>query len=119
MAGAVGFLVDSGVLYLGTVAGLGHFVGRALSFLCAVWVTWRINRRFTFAAERKQSAWAEWWSYLTAMSAGGIVNYAAYGVAVLYLPPSAASLLVAVAIGSVSGMIVNYTTARLWVFSPR
>jgi putative flippase GtrA len=120
LAGVAGFLVDAGTLYLASFAGLGYFAGRAISFLCAVWVTWRINRRYTFAAaDCKQTAWSEWWSYLTAMSAGGTLNYAAYSVAILCLPASGTRPLAAVAIGSLAGMVLNYATAKIWVFRSR
>ena len=120
VAGTVGFLVDACILYLAHFAGLGYFAGRAVSFLCAVWATWRINRRYTFDSDRRrQSAWSEWWNYLAAMSAGGAVNYAAYSAAILCLPATGIRPLAAVAIGSVAGMVVNYATAKLWVFSSR
>jgi putative flippase GtrA len=119
IAGVAGFLVDTGILYLALWAGCGYFAGRALSFLCAVWVTWRINRRYTFAVDRSESVWVEWWKYLVAMSAGGTVNYAAYSAAVLGLRGGTFLPILSVAIGSIAGMAVNYLTARLWVFRPR
>ena len=38
-AGGIGFVADTAVLYLMLWLGLGYFAGRAVSFLCAVWVT--------------------------------------------------------------------------------
>jgi putative flippase GtrA len=119
LAGTVGFLVDAGVLYLAVFVGLGFFAGRAISFLCAVWATWQINRRYAFATDWSTSAWSEWWRYLVGMSAGGAVNYVAYSAAVLCLPESVFRPASAVAIGSLGGMFVNYATARFWVFSSR
>ncbi|BCF95373.1 GtrA family protein [Paraburkholderia largidicola] len=120
VSGIAGFITDAGILYAASAAGLGYFAGRAISFLCAVWVTWQINRRYTFAADRRQSAWSEWLNYLAAMSAGGAVNYAAYTAAIVTLQLSpAVRPLAAVAMGSLAGMIVNYATAKLWVFSSR
>ncbi|CAB3776793.1 GtrA family protein [Pararobbsia alpina] len=119
IAGVAGFLIDAGVLYLALWIGCGFFAGRAVSFLCAVWVTWRINRRYAFAADRSESVWSEWWKYLAAMSAGGTVNYVAYGAIVFSLQGRAYLPIVSVAIGSVAGMVVNYMTARLWVFRSR
>lgn len=115
-AGGVGFLVDTGVLYLMLWLGLGYFAGRAISFLCAVWATWQLNRRYTFAASRAQSVWAEWTRYLAAMSMGGCVNYAAYSGVVSMLRPAPWLPVLAVASGSIAGLVVNFVTAKWWVF---
>lgn len=115
-AGGIGFLVDTAVLYLMLGLNLGYFVGRAISFLCAVWATWQLNRRFTFASSRNQSAWAEWLRYLAAMSVGGCVNYAAYSGLVSMLRPAPWLPLLAVAAGSIAGLLVNFATAKWWVF---
>ncbi|GLU31755.1 GtrA family protein [Trinickia caryophylli] len=120
IAGGAGFVVDAGVLYICLWAGLGYFSGRLVSFLCAVFCTWQINRRFTFvAAGRRSSIWAEWWRYLAAMSAGGAVNYATYSAAVLALAGMRLLPLVSVALGSVAGLAVNFAGAKLWVFKSR
>ncbi|CAG9264721.1 GtrA family protein [Paraburkholderia unamae] len=119
VAGTVGFLVDAGVLWLALRLGSGYFVGRAASFLAAVWVTWQINRRFTFATHRSGSVWHEWWRYLAAMSAGGCVNYAAYCAVVLLLPRAGFVPFLGVAAGSVAGLGVNFASARWWVFRHR
>jgi putative flippase GtrA len=119
ISGTVGFLVDACGLYLALAIGLGYFAGRAVSFLCAVWVTWKINRRYTFVSDRSGTAWAEWWRYLAAMLVGGVVNYAAYCTAVLTLRDHTFLPIISVAIGAIAGMSVNFVTAKLWVFKQR
>lgn len=119
IAGVVGFVVDAGILYLALAMGLGYFAGRAVSFLCAVWATWQINRHYTFTPSHSESAWVEWWRYLAAMSVGGVVNYGAYSVTVLTLKGLPFLPIVAVAIGSLAGMAVNFASAKLWVFKHR
>ena len=119
IAGVVGFVVDAGILYLGLAVGLGYFAGRAVSFLCAVWATWQINRRYTFSSNPSESAWVEWWRYLVAMSVGGVVNYCAYSATVLTLKGLPFLPIVAVAVGSLAGMVVNFATAKMWVFKQR
>ena len=119
VVGVLGLLVDVAVLYLGLWLGLGYYAGRVLSFLCAVWVTWRCNRRYTFARDHgagAHSAWREWWHYLTAMAVGGGVNFAAYSGALLVLPPSPWLGAAAVAVGSLAGMSVNFISAKFFVF---
>ena len=119
VAGVIGFVVDAGVLYGMLALGAGYFVGRCFSFVAAVWATWQINRRFTFAVDRNKSSWKEWWQYLFAMIGGGAVNYAAYAAAVVLLPKSGLLPIYAVALGSIAGMTINFLSAKLWVFKKR
>ncbi|AQH00334.1 polysaccharide synthesis protein GtrA [Burkholderia sp. KK1] len=116
VAGAIGFLVDAGVLYAALALDAGPHVGRVVSFLSAAFVTWRINRRLTFTADTGRSAWREWIEYLLAMSAGGAVNYLAYAIALRLLHDGAYRPGAAVAIGSLAGMCVNFTAAKFWAF---
>lgn len=116
IAGAIGFLVDAGVLYAALAIGLGPYVGRAVSFLCAAFATWQINRRMTFASSRNESLWSEWVRYLAAMSVGGACNYGTYVAALMLLPKVTVAPLVALAAGSIVGMFVNFAIAKWWVF---
>ena len=116
VAGVAGLIVDVGVLYVALALGSGYYAGRALSFLAAVYATWRINRRYTFTATA--SPWREWWRYLAAMLGGGAVNYAVYALLVANVPPHPLLPFAAVACGSLAGMVVNFTSARLLVFRP-
>ena len=123
-AGAVGFIIDAGLLYLALWLGCGYFVGRAISFLCAVWGTWQINRHLTFRERRNasRSAWNEWWQYLGAMTIGGVVNYAVYSAVIVALPKGwwdAWTPLLAVGVGAAVGMTINFVSAKLWVFRGR
>jgi len=116
IAGAIGFLVDAGVLYVALAIGLGAYAGRVVSFLCAAFTTWQINRRLTFEVKRTGSLWREWLRYLAAMSVGGGCNYGSYVVALLFLPKVTIAPLIAVGAGSIAGMFVNFAFAKLWVF---
>lgn len=116
VAGVIGFLVDAGVLYLALKLGIGPYIGRVISFLCAVFATWQINRRYTFRRAVSRSAWKEWNEYLAAMVLGGACNYGVYVAVVKLAPASAFTPLLGVAAGSIAGMVVNFTTAKIWVF---
>lgn len=116
IVGAIGFVVDVGVLYLNLHLGMGYFIGRAISFLCAVWVTWKINRQFTFISSGEISGFKEMLRYLVAMLFGGLINYLAYMLVVMQARNLPFLPFFAVATGSVAGMMVNYFTAKSWVF---
>jgi putative flippase GtrA len=119
-AGVAGLAVDVAVLYLALGLGLGFYAGRVVSFLCAVFATWQINRRYTFTGAGVDAAavslWREWWLYLAAMMGGGLVNYAAYSAAIAFGPRVALWPMAAVAIGSLGGMAVNFASAKFFVF---
>lgn len=119
LAGAVGFVVDVGVLYAMLALGLGYYLGRAVSFLAAAFSTWQLNRRYTFVVHPGRHWFAEWIRYLVAMLAGGMVNYACYVGMVYALPKTGWLPAAAVATGSVAGLTVNFLGARLWVFRKR
>lgn len=118
IAGALGFVVDVGVLYLALHIGFGYFAGRAISFLCAVLGTWQINRQFTFTTRPEVPVFNEALRYLAAMSLGGMINYAAYTATVLMVRDIPLLPLFAVAIGTLAGLLVNFFSAKLWVFKP-
>jgi len=112
--GALGLLADVAVLYGALALGAGPYAGRALSFVAAVLVTWRLNRRYTFAPTG--SPWTEWWRYLGAMSGGALLNLAAYTLALWLLPAAPWVPAAAVALGSLAGMALNFVSAKFLVF---
>lgn len=116
VAGIAGLVVDMAVLYAAMAVGLGPFAGRAISFLCAVWATFTLNRRFTFRPDASADIWAEWWRYLGAMLLGGVVNYGVYTAVMLLLPRTPVLPFLAVAAGSIGGMGVNFVSAKFFVF---
>jgi putative flippase GtrA len=118
VAGTIGFVIDAGVL-LALVGGLGMdpYVARVLSFLAAATATWWINRRYTFES-RVEATRSEWTKYVTLMLAGAAVNYGAYAVCIAFWGLARAHLWLAVAIGSVAGLAVNYLTSSRLVFRP-
>jgi len=116
VAGTVGFVIDAGVLQA-LVGGLGMdpYVARVFSFLAAATTTWWINRRYTFET-RAEVTRSEWMKYVTLMLGGAAVNYGAYAVCIAFWGFARAHLWLAVAIGSVAGLGVNYLTSSRLVF---
>ena len=114
MAGVAGFAVDAGVLQATLALGMSFYLGRAISFIAAATATWLINRRLTFAhAGQRPASFQEWWRYVGAMMMGGAVNYL---VSVLMfqgvLKSDPRSAIIAVAVGSIAAMAVNFIAAR-------
>jgi putative flippase GtrA len=119
LVGVAGLIVDIAVLYACLWIGLDYYSGRVCSFLAAVWATWELNRRYTFASSAGGTHGTprpQWWRYLLAMLGGGMVNYLAYSVVVSLLPGLPFLPAVAVAAGSLAGMLVNFSSAKFLVF---
>ena len=116
LVGTGGFIVDAGTLslYLWVVPE-GFLTGRLLSFFIAVTFTWYLNRRFTFAAPEPPSfrAWAR---FVAVNLIGGGVNVAVYSVLVSQSDQFRALPVLAVAMGSVAGLLVNFMGASRIVF---
>lgn len=118
-AGIVGFLTDAGLLYLLIQLEIGLYLGRLVSFLCAIFVTWQMNRRFTFFNAQPGSLWPEWWRYLSAMTFGGLINFIAYAATLHIVPDTRWKPLLGVAVGSSIAMFVNFAVSKWWVFNQK
>lgn len=116
LAGAVGFAVDVGVLYLMLALGTGYYLGRAFSFMTAATTTWQINRRYTFSPHAEDHWFEEWMHYFLAMLLGGAVNYGCYAAVVFVTPKTVWLPVAAVAAGALPGLVVNFLGAKFWVF---
>lgn len=117
--GVAGFIVDALVLYL-LKDFLGLYIARLISFLAAVFATWLLNRKLTFRSMSSSlNKKREFLNYLFFMLFGGVVNYIAYSIAVYNSSWIAQYPVVAVAIGSLCGLAVNFTTSSLFVFKNR
>lgn len=114
LAGATGFAVDSGVLFLlMSAAGLGPFSARAFAIAAAMTCTWLINRRQTFGKSRHSTV-GEGIRYGGVGLATSLVNYALYSLMLLVLPgfPPLAALVIA----SLLAMALSYMGYSRLVF---
>lgn len=119
LIGALGMPVDWGVLQLMVHWGTGPYLGRLISWLCAATFTWAGNRYLTFAATRSRGLIAtarEWGRFLAANAVGGLVNIGLYSVLVRFAPPPLNDLTVALVLGVLLGLLLNFTLSRKLVF---
>ena len=118
LVGVIGFLVDALVLYVSLYRlGVGLYGGRLLSYMAAATTTWALNRRYTFPDGRTPSLAREYGRFLAANSLGGAVNYVTYAAMVNIMPMTKISPFLAVAMGSVAGLAVNFSLSRRFVFT--
>lgn len=115
--GVLGFLVDAGVLMAGrSLLGLDLYSSRALSYVAAVTSTWALNRAFTFKEYASSSKLVEWARFFAANTVGGAVNLGVYAALVNFVPLVREFPVLGVAAGSLSGLGVNFTLSRIYVF---
>lgn len=115
--GCIGFLVDTLVLYVAIFLGSGLYLGRVVSYLAAVTVTWALNRRFTFPQHSGGKPLSEWAKFSVSQLSGATINLGAYAALVHTSRYCAQHPVVAVGVGSVAGMMINFAVARRYVFS--
>jgi putative flippase GtrA len=113
--GALTFFVDAGVLSAVLALLPGRFyLGRVISYLAAASAGWWLNRRFTFEAAGRR--WRQWLRYLIANLSGGAANYAVYAGLITIVPVCRAYPIMAVAAGSLAGLVLNFAASQRFVF---
>lgn len=120
VVGALGVLVNLGVLSALQALGQSDAVSLAAGIAVSVVTNFLLNRRFTFSYARAGSFWAQFAGFLATSALGAAVNY---GVA-LYLTkhllePSRYSLQLAALVGIACGMLFNFVGNRYVVFRKR
>ncbi|MFP1732886.1 GtrA family protein [Lonsdalea quercina] len=119
VVGALGFLIDSGVLYL-LKSSIGLYASRVISFICAVIFTWLLNRSFTFREKKKERKLSsEFINYFALMLIGGCFNIGVYYTMIQQSAFVQNMPVIGIAIGSIVGMIVNFITSRVMFYSKK
>ncbi len=118
LVGAIGFLVDGGVLtFLSQSLGVNIYLARLVSFGLATIVTWYLNRRYSFrSANQGLHRRVEYLRYLTVQIGGALLNLCVFSVAVYLYRWMEAYPIVPLALGAVVGLIFNFTLSSMWVF---
>lgn len=115
--GTLGFVTDFAVLYaVVKCLGVGPLAGRIISFLVAATVTWKVNRHFTFGSQGRGSA-REWLQYIVFTGFGGCINVGIYQLWIACTDHSTLNLFLAVAAGSGTALLFNFTISKRAVFA--
>jgi putative flippase GtrA len=120
LVGVFGFIIDAGLLLLLTMAlGVNVYFARVFSFLGAALSTWLVNRKFTFSRQKvaDMSDHIEYLRYLAVMTCGGAINFVTFVLAIHVVPAWKLYPIVPLAIGSLIGLMFNYSAARHFVFA--
>lgn len=120
LAGAVGFVVDVGVLLGLENLGVNLLLARLVSFLFAATTTWLMNRKFTFHHAVRlsdKSLRREYGQYMAAMSFGGLINYGVFAFLVVSVALIRSHPTLGVLAGTLAGVSFNFMVSKHWIFS--
>ena len=117
LVGSIGFIVDTIILYTCIYfLFMNLYWGRLVSYTIAASSTWYMNRRYTFSDNRNTRAHKEWMLFVAVNALGGLVNYGTYAVLVSSILVFREYPVLAVGVGSVAGLIFNFTLSKKLVF---
>jgi putative flippase GtrA len=115
--GGFGFIVDTFIFFLTIeLFDASVYPSRLCSALFAACFTWYGNRLITFSMQKTDDIWREWLNYIYAMIPGTVINYLVFCLIVYSIGDDAVTLLLAISLGVVSGLIINFNLAKLLVF---
>jgi putative flippase GtrA len=115
--GALGFVVDSVMLYVGIDAlGLGRVAAGLFSFPFAVTATWIGNRFFTFRDARPMPAARQFTKFALVCAIGLVFNRGTYSILVSTVPYVYAYPLIGLLAGTGAGMFFNFFASKKHVF---
>jgi putative flippase GtrA len=111
--GAAGFATDAAVLVLVIERLNGNPIeARMISAPVAIFLTFALNRSWSFADLKQHSIARSFASYISVQGFGFLLNLLLYSLVIAIVPSPVAAL----AISSVSVMTLNYLGARFWAF---
>lgn len=113
--GLVGFAVDAVLLKIGLMMGLGPAWARLISLVCAMQVTFAINRCLVFRC-RDTPIVRQWLTYMGSNGFGNFCNYWIFVTLSSLHGQWAASPFVAMPASAFCAYLINYAGARLVVF---
>jgi putative flippase GtrA len=121
IVGGFGFLVNEAALWLAlNLLHLNKYGAGLFSFFCAVTFTWWGNRLLTFrdaAAHGARAMLEEWAKFVAANAFGFAVNYGVYAACLAFAPSPLNSPYVALGLGTIAGLVFNFTLSQKLVFA--
>ncbi len=117
IVGAIGFLVDAGILtILHSVFEFSLLHARLCSFAAAVTVTWYLNRQHTFFDRKDTRVVHEWGRYAVVNSIGALLNLGIFLWLVYRFTALASWPIIPLAIAASIALVFNFFASRHLVF---
>jgi dolichol-phosphate mannosyltransferase len=119
LVGSTGVVIDLAIyLAVQTIFSIDHKTARAYSFVGAASWNWALNRVITFTHRQKMAKRIQLPAFLMTSSIGFAVNWGSYVTMTGYVPFFDENRILALLIGVLLGMGLNFMAARLFVFRP-
>ena len=116
--GGIGFLIEAVILTaLTQFAAWSPWLARVPSFIAAVLATWALNRRHTFPERGLPRRSLEAFYYMAIQTAGVTINLAIYSGCLVLLPQLTRFPVIALAAGSIGGLVSNYLLSSRLLYS--
>lgn len=118
--GCIGFAVDAISFLCFDYFLRDPYIARLFSYVCAATATWSLNRVFTFKLQFGDFSIThlvqEWAKFLVSQTAGFAVNYGTFSLLVYHFEFFLRYEVVAIGIGSIAGLFLNFFVAKFIVF---
>lgn len=117
IVGAIGFLVDAGILtIMHSVFEFSLLHARLCSFAAAVTVTWYLNRQHTFFDRKDTRVVHEWGRYAVVNSIGALLNLGIFLWLVYRFTALASWPIIPLAIAASIALVFNFFASRHLAF---
>jgi putative flippase GtrA len=116
IVGAIGFLVDCGIMLALMRQGDNAFQSRVVSFSAAVTVTWGLNRAWTFAAAKRADKKREYVGYFITQTIGAGINLGVFFGFLSLFPTQRNDPVLALVIGAIPALAFNFAASKYLVF---
>ena len=116
--GTAGFVVNEAALwFVHHLTSLDYYTSQIPAFFVAVTFTWWGNRMLTFREQAaRTSLIREWAKFVAANGLGALANYALYVSLLRFAPPPTNNPYLALAAGTLFGLVFNFTMSKRFVF---
>ena len=120
LIGTAGFLVNECVLFVALHLGLNKYQAWFPAFAVAVTFTWWGNRSLTFRGRAAtRNIFLEWLTFVLTNGLGALANFGTYYLLVKYAPSPIGDPLLANVVGTLVGLVFNFTVSSRVVFRHR
>ena len=121
LVGTAGFVVNEAALWsVIALFDMGARLAQIPAFVVAVTFTWWGNRVLTFREHAAQTNLVnEWAKFVVANGLGGVANYALYVALLTFAPYPFDIPYLALAAGTLLGLVFNFTLSKTLVFRAR
>ncbi len=115
VVGTLGFVWDTATVYA-LAPWTGLYAAGFAAYAVAASINWLLNRLWTFRGRTRDAPAAQWARFLAANAVGFVLNRGIYVALIATVARCRDYPVLAVAAGSLAGMLVNFVLSRRYVY---